>query len=365
MVITVPDASRPCPSETVVRHLLAELTAAGVPDECVAVAVGCGLHATTSDQEKRRLAGEQACRRVHVYDAQGIESPLTELGVTDFGAPVHIERQVAGADLVVTVGVLEPHLYAGFSGGVKGVAIGCAGRETIAWTHRPAFISAPGVALGALGGNPFQHTLRQIAARTKLAFAVNVVMTQARAAAARAAGEPVAVQTALARSHRTAWLRPVGGPFDVLVAGVHQPKSDNFYQASRAATYAGLAPHPALAGGGLLVLCADVPDGAGPGPGERNFAQVLTAAATPAALIERGLKEPLGPGGQRAFVVARVLERYRLAVVGATDPSFLEPLGIAAFDSVDAVLTAEDSRLGRRARVLAVADAMATVVHAH
>ncbi len=83
--------------------------------------------------------------------------------------------------------------------------------------------------------------------------------------------------------------------------------------------------------------------------------------------MRAGLREPLGPGGQRSFVVARVLERYRLAVVGAADPAFLEPLahlGVAAFDSVDAALAAEDVRLGRRASVLAVADAMATVVTA-
>ena len=90
----------------------------------------------------------------------------------------------------------------------------------------------------------------------------------------------------------------------------------------------------------------------------------MAAAPSPAALIARGLREPLGPGGQRAFVVARVLERYRVAVVGAVDPAFLEPLGVAAFDSVDAALAAEEALLGRRARVLAVADATATVVHA-
>jgi hypothetical protein len=107
--------------------------------------------------------------------------------------------------------------------------------------------------------------------------------------------------------------------------------------------------------------------GAGDGPGERNFLDVLAAAASPADLLGRGLAEPLGPGGQRSFVVARVLDRFRLAVTGVIDPAFLEPLahlGVAAFDSVDAALTAEDAHLRRPASVLAVADAMATVVTA-
>ncbi len=150
----------------------------------------------------------------------------------------------------------------------------------------------------------------------------------------------------------------------MLVAGVHAPKSESFYQASRAATCAGLAARPALADGGLLLLCADLPRGVGDGPGERNFGACLGGAGSPDELVARGLCEPLGPGGQRAFVLARFLQRFRLAVVGARDPAFLEPLGVAAFDSVDAALSAEDARLARPARVLAVADAVTTVVQA-
>ena len=366
VVVTIPDASRPCPSEPVLVALLDELCSASVLEDAVTVAIGCGLHATTSDEERARLAGPSVAARVEVIDAHGIESETADLGTTSLGAPARIARRVTEADLAITVGVVEPHLYAGFSGGVKGVAIGCAGRETIAWTHRPAFISEPGVTVGRLQENPFQATLREIATRTPLAWGVNLVMTEDGAAAVRA-GEPAAVQEALAREVAPAWLRATGERHDVVVAGVHAPKSDNLYQASRAATYLGLAARPALADGGLIVLCADLPAGAGDGPGERNFLDVLAAAETPADLLARGLREPLGPGGQRSFVVARVLERYRLAVVGAVDPAFLEPLehlGVAAFDCVDAALAAEDARLGRRASVLAVADAMATVVTA-
>ena len=362
VAIAIPDASRPCPNPAVLRALLDELRQADVSDDGVLIVVGCGLHATTSTGEREGLVGRHVAARVEIVDAQGIETRSAHLGVTSRGAPVHIAQRLAEADLALTVGVVEPHLYAGFSGGVKGVAIGCAGRETIAWTHRPAFVSEPGVVLGELNGNPFQETLHEIAARTPLAWAVNLVMNERGEAAAVAAGDPVTVQASLATAHRHAWLRPVAGPFDVIVAGVHAPKSDNFYQASRAATYAGLAARPALGRGGLLVLCADLPHGAGTGPGERNCAEVLAAAASPAALVARGLREPLGPGGQRSFVVARVLERFRLGVVGAHDPSFLEPLGVAAFDSVDAAVATSEARLGRRARVLAVADAMATVV---
>ena len=366
VVVTIPDASRLCPSEPVLTALLDELRHAGVSPEAVAVAIGCGLHATTGAAERDRLAGASVASRLEVFDAQGIESETVDLGETALGAPIRIERRVAEADLAVTVGVVEPHLYAGFSGGVKGVAIGCAGRETIGWTHRPAFISGPGVTLCRLSDNPFQITLREIAARTPLRWGVNLVMSADGGAAAVRAGDPAVVQEALADELAGSSLRDVGERYDAVVAGVLAPKSDNLYQASRAATYIGLAARPAVTEGGLIVICADVPDGAGNGPGERNFLDLLAAAASPAELLERALREPLGPGGQRSFVVANVLARFRLALVGAADRAFLDPLerlGVAAFDSVDAALAAEDARLGRRARVLAVADGLSTVVH--
>lgn len=363
IVLAVPDASRACPTPAVLGRLLTELNAAGVPDERIAVAVGCGLHATTTAAARRSLVGGRAARRVEVFDAQGIEGPLADLGTTPAGAPVHVHRRVAEAALVVGVGIVEPHLYAGFSGGVKAVAIGCAGETTIAWTHRPESIGAPGVELGRLDGNPFQETLREIAGRTRLSYAVNAVVDDEGRPTAVLAGDPVVAQRSLAHAHRAAWLRPVAGPFDLIVAGIPAPKSENLYQASRAATYIGLQGSPALADGGTIVLCADLPHGAGDGPGERNFATLLAGAAAPAEVVARGLREPLGPGGQRAFVVARVLERFRIAVVGAKgDAGTLRDMGLESYATVAGARAAAEARLGRRARVLAVADAITTVV---
>jgi nickel-dependent lactate racemase len=364
VALVVPDASRHCPTGTIVRHLLDELDRAPLPDSAVTVVIGCGLHAVTSPEERRTLIGSETCARVRVVDAQGLESPLTDLGVSAEGAPVLIDSRVAAADLVVTVGVVEPHLYAGYSGGVKGVAIGCAGAATIAWTHRPAFIGSPGVELGRLEGNPFAAVLREIAARTRLRFGVNVVGDHRGRTVAVLAGEPATVQRRLVAAHRDDWLRSVPGVFDVAVCGVPRPKSLSYYQASRAATYLALTERPALVPGGLIVLCADLADGPGEGPGERNFAGILAGMATPAELVRRGLVEPLGPGGQRAWVVARVLERHPIAVVGAADGRALDGLHVAPYESVEHAVADHERRIGRRARVLAVADATAAVVRA-
>ena len=248
---------------------------------------------------------------------------------------------------------------------MKGVAIGCAGAATIAHTHSPAFIDRPGVTLGRLDGNPFQETLREIAARTSLRFAVNAGHERARRGRRRSPPATRSrVQRSLAAACAAAWLRPVGGRFDVLVAGVHAPKSDSLYQASRAATYIGLAARPALADGGLLILCADLPKGAGDGPGERNFAAAAGRRAagrrsSPAAGASRS-----APAGSAPSSSPSVLEPVpsRRARLRRARP-FSAPSASTPVPTLDAALAAEAARLGRPPRVLAVADAMATVVH--
>jgi hypothetical protein len=178
-----------------------------------------------------------------------------------------------------------------------------------------------------------------------------------------AAGDPAAVQQTLADQFRPAWLQPVSEPYDVIVAGIKAPTHENLYQASRAATYVAFAARPALAPGGLMLLCADLPLGPGDGPGEINFARLLAAdAPDPSRLVERGLREPLGPGGQRAFVVARVLRRFRVGVCGKADAGFLHSLGMSHCASLAEGLADAATALGRAPRVLAIADALTTIV---
>lgn len=358
VVIAVPDGSRKLPTDVIVPALLDELDAAGVAAAAVTVTVGCGAHRTTTDDERLLLAGGRAvaARGVRLTDSQAFVGRHTTLGTTDDGCPVSLSADVAEADLVVGVGVVEPHLYAGYSGGVKSVAIGCAGAETIAWTHAPPFISRTGVEVLRLVGNPFQETLGRIATATRLRFAVNLAVDADGAPVAVAAGTPLEAQRAVADRCTPAWSHLVEHPYDAIVAGVPAPKHESLYQASRAATYLALSDRSPLSPGGLIVLCSDLPRGVGDGPGERRFGRLL-AEASPDELIVRGLRGPLGAGGQRAFVVARVRQRFRLAVAGSGDPAALADTGIGRYDTPDEAL-----RSAAGGRVLVVADAMASIV---
>ena len=361
VAVVVPDSTRGCPVAALLPPVLERLARAGVDDDQITVVVGCGLHRTTTPAEKAALVGPAAAARLRIVDAQGIDQTSVALGVTA-GGEIWMNDVVAQADLVVALGIVEPHLYAGFSGGVKAVAIGCAGQQTIAWTHHPVFLDQPDVCLCRLDGNPFQQALREIAAATSLGFALNVVVNDAGEVAGVAAGDPAGAQARLVGEHGAAWVRRHERPFDLVVIGVPAPKDRSLYQASRAATYVGLAARPVVADDGLIACCADLPLGVGDGPGETNFGALLATAERPLDLVARGRVEPLGPGGQRAYMMAKLMTRYRVAVVGTGDRALIESMGLLAFATVAEAIAAVRRARGHAARVLAVADGLDTIV---
>ena len=264
------DATRACPDEVLVPALLAELaarlsspkSAAGVPDANITLLCATGLHRASTPAEKIAKLGADIVARCRVVDHDA-QQDVVSLGQTEHGIPLTINRVAAAADLLLATGVVEPHQYAGFSGGSKIVGVGIAGEPTIAFTHGPAMLDQAGARLGNLWGNPFQAAVREAGRRARLQFVLNVVLDGEGRALAVAAGAPDAVHDHLVAVAQAASVVHVAHPYDVIIAGVGFPKDQNFYQASRAATYVGLVERPALVAGGVIILAAPCPEGIG------------------------------------------------------------------------------------------------------
>ena len=236
--------------------------------------------------------------------------------------------------------------------------------DTIAWTHRPAFISEPGVVLGRLDGNPFQRTLREIAARTTLRYAVNAVMNEEGDATAVAAGDPVAVQASLARAHSAAWLRPVDGVSTSSWPACTRPRATTSTRPrGRRPTPAWppVRPSPRAASSSSAPSCPTAP---ATGRASATSRRAPGGRPSPAALIRAACASPWGRAGNGPSSSPACSSATASRSWARPTPPSWSRLGVASFDSVDAALAAEDALLGRRARVLAVADATATVVHA-
>ena len=348
-VVVVPDATRSCPSGEILPLLLDALERASIPPARVTVLAALGLHRGLTEAERAALLGPAAARGAAFaeHDAKGA---IRDLGSGPGGAPLRVNERVAAAGFVVSLGVVEPHAYAGWSGGWKTVGIGCAGEETISFTHSPRFIEHPRCRAGIVDGNPFVEVVKENARRAGLKFALNLVPGAGGGVVAAAAGDPGVAHRMLALRARDAFALPVKAPADVAVAGVGAPKDANLYQATRAATNLVLGAFEAVRPGGTILVVAACPEGTGTGTGETRFAESLRRGAA-AVLADRN-RAFLG-GEQRAWAVAKVLQARRIVVVGSSlPPADLRAMGLGAAATVEEALKEAAGRGAKRLLVV-------------
>ncbi len=362
-VIAVTDLTRACPDDLLVPPLLDELNKGGIPDERITVVIAVGLHRPTTDPEKREKLGA-VVDRVRVVDSDGRDpAKWVDLGpVPPYGVPGSTQRIIKEADLVVSTGIVEPHQYAGWSGGRKTVAIGCAGEPVITATHGMRFLEDPGVRLAKLDGNPFHETVNEIARRAGLRFCLNVVTDDKGRVVAMEAGAPDDVLRALVAVGERLYTRTISKQYDIVIAGVGKPKDVNLYQASRAATYLRFAPTPVVREGGAIIIPAQLDEGAGEGTGEQRFLAALERAESPAAVVEEARRRFAG-GEQRAVMVALTLQHCLVIVAASESPEVVRLAKLRAAVDVEEALDIAYEHIGRpeHAAVLLVTHALHTL----
>jgi nickel-dependent lactate racemase len=360
--IAVTDATRSCPDHLIVPPMLRELAEAGVPDESVTILVAVGAHRASTAEEKRSKLGDAIVSRYRVIDhdaadAEGLVHVLDGPG----GVPFLLNRVAVEADLLLATGRVEPHQYAGFSGGGKTVAIGCASDAIIAYTHGPAMLDRSGTRLARLDGNPFQEAVRAVARAAELAFVGNVVLDDEERLIAIRYGAPEAVQDELAAIAAGIYTVAIPGQVDIAVAGVGYPKDANLYQASRAASYLQFGPVPVVRKGGVIVIPAACPEGAGEGAGERRFLAAMQEPGGVAAIIAKARADGIRPGEQRAYIMAQVLSDVTVIVAGIERPEDARAVGCLATATIEEGLTKAVEIVGTPAEALVVPHALLTL----
>ena len=351
--IVFTDATRACPDHILVPAILRELDRAGVPDDHITLLCATGLHRPSTRAEKIAKLGQEVVERYRVIDHDPNQCAERQ--------GVKVNRLLWESDLIIATGVVEPHQYAGYSGGGKTVVIGCGSEETIGLTHGPQFLDRPGVRLGQIDDNPFQQFVRDAAKAIGLKFVVNVVLDGNGAAIAVQAGDPIAVHEALVATARSIYEVPLDHPYDVVIAQVDPPKDVNLYQASRAATYVGLCATPPIRPRGIIIVAAQCPEGAGQGRGEERFYAALSQAIDLRQLLAQFRRDGCQAGEQRTYLLAQVLLKYEVVVAGSQCPEVVEACHLVAASSLDAAVEYARQRLGASAQVLYLPHPLQTV----
>jgi nickel-dependent lactate racemase len=357
IAIVVTDYTRVCPEDIILPMLLDDLEAAGVNLKDIIVIIGTGVHRPMTEKEMQEKFG--VLDRVSVINNEPFnEEKLKYLGKTSTGGPIFINNEVASADFVIAVGVVEPHQYAGFSGGRKLVAVGAAGIQTITHVHQPKFIDAEGTRLCSLEGNPFHRELVEIAGKTNLKFAVNVVLDARHKLVRCFAGDPTASFEEAAKLACELYVKKVPEGADILVLGVGHPKDVDLYQSSRGFTYAYFASKPAVKEGGIIILATPCLEGTG----NAAFENLLRRSCTPSEAVKKGKKIGFEAGEQRAYMVAKVLEHAKVIVVGSSIPQkVLQEMFFDSAKTVDEALSKAFKIAGKNAKVLVIPHSLLTI----
>ena len=360
--IVFTDITRASPDHALVPELLLELEKAGVDDGDITLLCGVGMHRASTQAEKVAKLGLAVVNRYRVIDNEP-QNPLAlvDLGVTSGGVPVHMHHATVEADLLISTGIVEPHQYAGYSGGRKTLAVGAAGEALIAHTHGPAFVDHPGTRLGQIEGKPFHQAITEAAHRVGLRFILNVVLDDDKRVLQVAAGDPDLAFQKLVAFARKVYETAIPHQYDLAIGGVGFPKDSNLYQASRAPTYLHFAPTPVVREGGSYIIPARCEEGAGSGAGEQRFFNAMRSAPNIRFILEDARRHGYPPGQQRVFVLAKVLEHAQVIIVGSECPELVAACKMIPAASMDEALELATGRLGIHCRALIVPHALLTL----
>lgn len=278
--VVVSDITRPVPNSLLLPPLLAALERAGVPRDGVTILIATGMHRPNTGPELAGLLGPEVAGAYRVVNHDCRDSAALEQVDAIAGTPISINRLYLEAQLKITTGLIEPHPFAGFSGGAKSILPGLASLESMRHMHSFAMVDDPRLGAARITGNPFQDQVRRVAARTGLDFMLNVVIGQEREILGVFAGSfPAAFDQGCALAARQMVVR-VNEPFDLVVTGSGgHPLDATLYQSSKGLIAARAVTRP----GGAVLWVA----GCAEGMGSAEYCDMVATCATPQGFRER------------------------------------------------------------------------------
>ncbi|MBM3849550.1 MAG: nickel-dependent lactate racemase [Verrucomicrobia bacterium] len=253
------DITRATPNERIIPWLLAHLEAAGVRREQVTLLCQLGTHRPCTREELERMLTPEVVAGWRVVNHEPFNhAACVALGTTRSGAPVWINRHCVEADVRIVTGFIEPHFFAGFSGGPKGIMPGVAHVDTVMCNHGAANLGHPNACFGRCEGNPVWEEMLDIALRVGPSFLLNVTLDARRGITGVFAGDLAAAHRTGRERVRQSAMQAVDAPFEVVVTtNSGHPLDQNLYQGVKGMSAAARIVRP----GGTIVLAAECEEG--------------------------------------------------------------------------------------------------------
>ena len=279
-VVVISDKTRPIPYGVVLPPLLAALEAGGLAPERIEILVATGLHRPNTAEELAAMTSPAIVARYRIRNHVARDAAQhVHLGRTERGTELWIDRGYVDADLKVVTGLIEPHLMAGYSGGRKAVAPGCAGVETMRSLHGAAMLEAD-IGPGLIDDNPFHAELVGIARRVGVDCMCDVTIDRQRRLTGVYAGDLEQAHAAGVRAVEAHVHAELDRPADVVITSAAGfPLDDTYYQSIKGM----VAALNVVRRGGTIILAAAIREGVG----SEEFQRLLAETATPDDFMAR------------------------------------------------------------------------------
>ena len=356
VVIVTSDHTRAVPSKITLPILLAEIRA-GNPKAEITILIATGLHRPTTEAEQRSMFGDAIVdnERIAVNDAFRPED-FVDLGTLPSGAGFYVNRLAVDCDLLVTEGFIEPHFFAGFSGGRKSILPGICAEKTVNENHSFKAISSPMAKTGVLAGNPIHEDMIAAARRVNVQFILNVALGEKKNIVGAFAGDLEQAHLAGVEFIRAQSQCPVVKGDIVVTSNGGYPLDQNLYQSPKAVATA----EACCAEGGVIIMCCSCVDGMG----GTNF-EKLIAMGTPEeieAYLSKIPPDQTIPEQWCPQIYARILKKHKVILVTTyLDHELVRKANMIPASSPDEALAMAYELKGKDARVVVIPDGVAVL----
>ena len=357
IVLIASDHTRPVPSKVLVPPMLAAIRR-GNPEAKITILIATGCHRGTTKAELIEKFGPEIVENetIVIHDCAAEEDMIT-IGTLPSGGILRINRIAGSADLLVSEGFIEPHFFAGFSGGRKSVLPGIAAKETVYWNHNAEFIASPLARTGILEGNPIHRDMIYAARTAKLAFICNVVINAQHKVVGAFAGDCEQAHIAGTEFLKGLCQCPKALADIVITSNNGYPLDQNIYQAVKGMT----AGEATCKEGGVIIMVAACNDGHG---GE-SFMQTMTQNLSPAQILEQiqaTPKQDTVPDQWESQILARILSKYQVILVSECDPELVKAMKMHPAGNLQDALVLADKLLEKSGTITAIPEGISTII---
>lgn len=356
IVLLASDHTRPVPSRVIFPLMIEEIRR-GNPDAKVTIVISTGCHRPTTGEELAAKFGAEVVERYPIVIHDGEKSEVALVGTLPSGADLRINKVALEADLLIAEGFIEPHFFAGFSGGRKSVFPGVTNSKSVMANHCAAFIDHPKSRTGVLEGNPIHKDMVDAARQAKLAFIVNVVVDSAKKVIAAFAGHyDKAHQAGCAFVDKMAGVDAIEADIVITTNGGY-PLDQNLYQAVKGMT----AAEAACRKGGVIIMAARGEDGHGGAVFHETFKREKDLNRMMKTFLSRAAGDTIADQWQ-SQIFARVLMWATVIMVTEAPKEMVEDLHMKYAATLEEAMNMAEDIVGKNASITAIPDGIGVIV---